>query len=130
MEQSKQGEIIKIAMENAKTLFDADLVMGTPVETNNGTVIIPVSKLSVGVATGGLDYLGKGNENNKNFGGGGGSGVNIVPLGFLVINNLGHVELLSLDKPPRDLLSYIFDFIASSPDFIEKFKGIFDIGNK
>lgn len=125
MEQSKQGEIIRIAIENARSLFDADLVCGKTIETKNGTVIIPISKLSVGVATGGLDYLSRNSKDEKNFGGGGGTGINIVPLGFLVINDLGHVELLSLENHSRDLASYIFDFISSSPDFIEKFKGMF-----
>lgn len=129
MEESKQTEIIKIALENAKRLFDADTIVGKPIEVKNGTLIIPISKVSVGVASGGLDYFGKATITEKNFGGGGGTGVNVIPLGFLVINDLGHVELLSLEQKSRDFTSYLFEFIASSPDFIEKFKGLFNSSN-
>ncbi|MBR2944462.1 MAG: sporulation protein YtfJ [Clostridia bacterium] len=129
MEESKQTEIIKIALENAKRLFDADTIVGKPIEVKNGTQIIPISKVSVGVASGGLDYFGKATHTEKNFGGGGGTGVNIIPLGFLVINDLGHVELLSLEQKSRDFTSYLFEFISSSPDFIEKFKGLFNSSN-
>ena len=124
-----QTEIIKIALENAKRLFDADTIVGKPIEVKNGTQIIPISKVSVGVASGGLDYFGKATPSEKNFGGGGGTGVNVIPLGFLVINDLGHVELLSLEQKSRDFTSYLFEFISSSPDFIEKFKGLFNSSN-
>ena len=43
------------------------------ISTPSGTVIIPVSKISMGIASGGLDYLGKNEEAVKsklqNFGG-------------------------------------------------------------
>lgn len=131
MEESKQSEIIKLALENAKSILSEDTVMGKPVLVSGGTTIIPVSKISVGVASGGLDYFGKSKENSsekaqkKNFGGGGGTGVNISPLGFLVISAQGSVELLTLDAPARDLTSHIFEFISSSPEFFEKIKNNF-----
>jgi uncharacterized spore protein YtfJ len=105
--------------------------MGKPVLVSGGTTIIPVSKISVGVASGGLDYFGKSKDNlnekaqKKNFGGGGGTGVNISPLGFLVISAQGSVDLLTLDAPARDLTSHIFEFISSSPEFFEKIKNNF-----
>lgn len=131
MEESKQSEIIKLALENAKSILNEGTVMGNPVSVSGGTTIIPVSKISVGVASGGLDYFGKSKENSndkaqkKNFGGGGGTGVNVSPLGFLVVNPLGSVELLTLDSPARDLTSHIFEFISSSPEFFDKIKNNF-----
>ena len=131
MEESKQSEIIKLALENAKSILSEGTVTGTPISANGGTTIIPISKISVGVASGGLDYFGKSQEGkdkdtkSKNFGGGGGTGVNVTPMGFLVISSLGNVELLSLDSPARDLTSHIFEFISNSPDFFEKLKSNF-----
>lgn len=125
MEESKQSEMIKTALERAKSLFDAGTVMGKEIITTNGTTIIPVAKISVGVASGGLDYFTKSSGDLKNFGGGGGTGVNIIPLGFLVINKLGNVSLLNIDQANRDFSSYLFDFIGNSPDFIDKIKGVF-----
>ena len=131
MEESKQSEIIKLALENAKSILSEGTVTGTPSSVSGGTTIIPISKISVGVASGGLDYFSKSqiskekDTKSKNFGGGGGTGVNVTPMGFLVISSLGNVELLSLDSPARDLTSHIFEFISNSPDFFEKIKGSF-----
>lgn len=136
MEESKQSEIIKSSLENAKSILNDDTVIGKPISVVGGTTIIPVSKVSVGVASGGLDYFGKSKDisneksQKKNFGGGGGTGVNISPLGFLVINQVGGVELLTLDSPSRDLTSHIFEFIAGSPEFFEKIKNNFTKSKK
>ena len=55
-------------------MLDATTIIGDPIETASGTCIIPISKISVGFATGGLDYVGKTDPNAKpqNFGAGGG----------------------------------------------------------
>ena len=136
MEESKQSEIIKLALENAKSILKEDTVLGTPITVSGGTTIIPISKISVGVASGGLDYFGKSQgganseEKKKNFGGGGGTGVNVTPLGFLVVSALGNVELLTLDSPAKDLTSHIFEFVSNSPEFFEKIKNSFFSGGK
>ena len=130
MEESKQSEMIKTALERAKSLFDAGTILGSEIKATNGTSIFPVAKISVGVASGGLDYFTKSSGDIKNFGGGGGTGVNIVPLGFLVVNKLGNTSLLTLDQGERDFSSYLFDFIGNSPDFIDKIKSIFTNKNK
>ena len=56
-----------------RNLVDANTIIGTPIETASGTTLIPVSKISVGLATGGLD--GSSTHPDKPvFGGGGGTG--------------------------------------------------------
>ena len=62
MEQSKQSELIQTALENVKSMVDANTVTGTPITTESGTVIIPISKVFVGIASGGVDYFGKKRE--------------------------------------------------------------------
>ena len=52
--------------------------------------IIPVTKVTYGLATGGSDFPSKSNQ--EIFGGGGGVGVTITPVAFLVIHN-GEVSL-------------------------------------
>ena len=136
MEESKQSEIIKLALENAKSILKEDTVLGAPITVSGGTTIIPISKISVGVASGGLDYFGKSQggsnseEKKKNFGGGGGTGVNVTPLGFLVVSALGNVELLTLESPAKDLTSHIFEFVSNSPEFFEKIKNNFFSGKQ
>ena len=126
MEQTKQSEIIKSTLENIKGMVDANTVIGTPIETHGSTLIIPVSKVFIGLATGGVDYFGKKSSEYKNFGGGGGTGVTVSPVGFLVVDKSGKVELLSLNPEPKDAISQLVDFAESSPELITKFKKIFD----
>jgi sporulation protein YtfJ len=122
---TKQSEIIKAALENVKSMVDANTVTGTPITTDSGTVIIPVSKVFIGLATGGVDYFGKKSVSAQNFGGGGGTGVTVSPVGFLVIDPKGKVDLLNLNYEPKDPISQVLSFIEGSPDLIEKIKGLF-----
>jgi len=123
--ETKQSELIKSALESVKSMVDANTVTGTPITTDSGTVIIPVSKVFVGLATGGIDYFGKKSVSDKNFGGGGGTGVTVSPVGFLVVEPNGKVDLLSLNYEPKDPISQVLSFIEGSPELIEKFKGLF-----
>ena len=114
MEQSKQSEIIKSALENVRSMVDANTVTGTPITTASGTVIIPVSKVFVGIATGGIDYFGKQSQTTQNFGGGGGTGVTVSPVGFLVVTPDGKVDMLNVNYEPKDPLSQIVGFDSGS----------------
>jgi sporulation protein YtfJ len=125
MEQSKQSELIRTALENVKSMIDANTVTGTPITTESGTVIIPISKVYVGIASGGIDYFGKKSVSEKNFGGGGGTGVTVSPIGFLVIDAKGKVNLLNIDAPSTDPVSKVVEFVENSPELIEKFKNLF-----
>ena len=124
MEQSKQSEIIRAALDNVRSMVDANTVTGTPITTDSGTVIIPISKVFVGIATGGIDYFGKQTTSTQNFGGGGGTGVTVSPVGFLVVTPDGKVDLLNINYEPKDPLSQIVGFIENSPELIQKFKDL------
>ncbi len=130
MSENKMTEIIRASIDSIKSTFDANTVTGDPITTANGTVIIPVSKLSVGFATGGVDYLGKNNPKptQSNFGGGGGTGVTVTPVAFIVVAPNGNVEMLSIANPqrePQDTVSQIIYAIERSPELIEKLKDVF-----
>ena len=123
------SEIIRASVEGLKSSFDANTIIGEAITTANGTVVIPVSKLSVGFASGGIDYMGKKASvtSSNNFGGGGGSGLSVVPVAFLIISPTGSVELLNINdtKEPADPVSQIINAIERSPELIEKFKEVF-----
>lgn len=125
MDQTKQSELIRAALENVKTMADANTVTGTPITTESGTVIIPISKIFVGIATGGIDYFGKKSTVDQNFGGGGGTGVTVSPVGFLVVDPKGKVDLLNVNYEPKDPVSQIIGLIENSPEIIEKIKSLF-----
>ena len=129
MSENKMSEIIRATVEGLKSSFDANTIIGEAITTANGTVVIPVSKLSVGFASGGIDYMGKkaAVTSSNNFGGGGGSGLSVVPVAFLIISPTGSVELLNINdtKEPADPVSQIINAIERSPELIEKFKEVF-----
>lgn len=91
---------MKTAMESIKEMVDVNTVVGDPVETPDGSVIIPVSRVSCGFAAGGGEYdsgnAERGGEGYLPFGGGSGAGVSVQPVGFLVVGN-NQVRLLPVD---------------------------------
>ena len=94
---NKIQEIIAASLENIRSMVDANTVIGTPINTPSGTVIIPVSKISMGVTSGGIDTTNKKEEGKGllGFGGGGGTGLSVTPVGFLVVTADGRGRILS-----------------------------------
>ena len=126
--ENKIPEIIKSSLENIRSIVDANTVVGEPIITQCGTTIIPISKISVGVATGGVDYNSKkeAQPRPQNFGGGGGTGLSVSPVGFLVIDSDGDVEFINVSsKGKPDPVDKIADFVERTPDIIAKIKDIF-----
>ena len=131
--ENKLSDIIKTTLENVKGIVESNTVIGEPVNTTNGIVIIPVSKVSLGFASGGLDYASKKEADKaKNFGGGGGTGVSVTPMAFLVIKPDGNVELLNMSMPDTvtNKIATVGNLIEKSPDIIEKIKKVFAKDNK
>ena len=126
--ENKIPEIIRSSLDSIRSMVDANTIIGDPVPATNGTVIIPVSKISVGIASGGIDYNGKDQAPTlrQNFGGGGGTGLSVVPMGFLVCNKDGDVDFINANaKFSPDPIDQITDFVEKTPDIIAKLKDIF-----
>ena len=127
---TKLQDLVRTSLESIRTLVDANTVVGDPIMTEQGVTIIPVSKISVGYASGGLDYAVK-NEpvtsaKPKNFGGGGGTGLSVAPIGFIVISKTGNVDFINVGmKVPTDPIGQITDIIDRSPEIITKIKAAF-----
>lgn len=95
--------LMKTAMENIKDMIDVNTIVGDPVETPDGSVIMPVSRVSCGFAAGGADYQINGDTHKGDeslpFGGGSGGGVSVRPVSFLVVGQ-NNVRLLPVDGNP------------------------------
>ena len=124
--ENKIQDIIKTSLENIRTMVDANTVIGDPINTNNGTTIIPISKVSMGFASGGLDYDGKVTvaTGTPHFGGGGGTGISVTPIAFLLIHPEGNVELLPLSAP-SDSLDKIAALMDKVPGVMERIAEVF-----
>ena len=129
--------LMKTAMESIQGMVDVNTIVGDPVETQDGSVIIPITKVTCGFAAGGSEFAppeGKqnqptqvgpeGNKENKQdrnfpFGGGSGAGITVQPVGFLVVGK-GQVRLLPIEG------NVILDrLIDTTPNLIDKIFGSF-----
>ena len=127
--ENKLQEVVQATLAQIRNMIDADTVIGSPVETASGTTIIPISKVAVGFATGGLDFNDKaGGAQGKpqNFGAGGGTGISVQPIGLLCIYKNGEVNLIDIGvKAPSDPIEQLSDLIDRSPEIIAKIKALF-----
>lgn len=124
--------LMSAAMENLKEMIDVNTIIGDPVETPDGSVILTVSKVGFGFAAGGSEFSaesggghsGSGQSGQSSspklpFGGGSGGGVSITPIAFLIVGSNG-VRILHLDENTH-LLDKILDL---APAVVEKIQGM------
>lgn len=92
--------LMTTTLAKLKEMVDVDVIVGKPIETPDGTTLIPVSRLSMGFGSGGSDFAGKNHKDNTpyHFGGGSGAGVKVDPVAFLIIKD-GSVRLLPIGIP-------------------------------
>ena len=120
-------------MSNIRNMIDVNTIIGEPIESKNGTIIIPISKVGFGFAAGGSEftsealdgYYKKDKEEEIQyklpFGGGSGAGVSISPIAFLIIQE-ENVKLLHVNNNSTidRLMDYIPDLIEKTNCFINK----------
>ena len=129
--------LMQTAMENIKEMVDVNTIVGDPVETPDGSIILPISKVGFGFAAGGSDFRIDKDIDQQNgagrtqgelatvslpFGGGSGGGVSITPIAFLVVGMNG-VKVVPLDNNTH-LYERIIDL---APQVVEKIQSM--LGN-
>lgn len=124
--------LMHITMDSIKDMIDVNTIIGEPIQMNNNTAIIPISKVSFGFASGGSEFKGETiDEYNKKdkdeqiqyrlpFGGGAGAGVTINPVAFLILQS-GQVRIMSVEH--ENCIDKILDYI---PDLLEKMNKMFE----
>jgi sporulation protein YtfJ len=116
--------LMKTAMENLKEMVDVNTIVGDPVETPDGSVILPVSKVGFGFAAGGSEFVmeqGQKDGEEHPFGGGSGGGVSITPIAFLIVSSAG-VKMVHLDSNTH-LYEKLLDFAPQVVDKIQQMLG-------
>jgi sporulation protein YtfJ len=131
--------LMATAMENLKEMIDVNTIIGDPVETPDGSVILTVSKVGFGFAAGGSEFFVEGGqkqsgqngqsqsqnqESNLPFGGGSGGGVSITPIAFLIVSPTG-IKMLHLNEGTH-LVEKILD---TAPQAMEKIQQMFKNNN-
>ena len=92
--------LMGVTMDKIRELVNSDTIIGEPVSLPDGTTILPVSRVTFGVATGGSDFAAK--QSKELFGGGSGAGVTVAPVAFLVVKD-GNVRTIQLADPNNSL---------------------------
>ena len=114
--------LMTTAMESLKEMIDVNTIIGDPVETPDGSVILTVSKVGFGFAAGGSEFKLEGGQkegqSNLPFGGGSGGGVSITPIAFLIVNSQG-VKMLHLDESTH-LYEKILELAPQAVDKIQQ----------
>lgn len=130
------NDALKTALNNLSDIAGTDTIIGDPMTTPNGTTIIPVSKVAVGFATGGSDFVGKHSKDTNvanSFSGAGGGGITVSPVAFLVISPEGDAKILNVNNPMdsnADLGTSIVSLLNKTPTIVEKVKTIFKKNKK
>lgn len=116
--------LMQTTMTSLKEMVDVNTIVGDAVHTGDGSVIIPVSKISFGFASGGSEFS-KPREKRETiveeklpFGGGSGAGVSVSPVGFIVVGN-DQIKLLTVDEG-NSALTNLFGFVEKMADNLQQ----------
>lgn len=110
--------LMDVTLDKIKKMVDANTIIGNPINMADGTLILPISKVTFGFASGGSDFPSK--TNRDLFGGGGGAGVSISPIAFLVVKE-GNVRMIQL----ADTSNGVDRAIGMMPDMVDKIADLF-----
>ncbi|MBQ1463754.1 MAG: sporulation protein YtfJ [Ruminococcus sp.] len=114
-------DLLGVSIDKIKQMADVNSVIGEPIKLEDGTTIIPISRVSYGFASGGSDLPSK--YDKDLFGGGAGAGVSIKPEGFLVISPDGTAKMVNMESgndPISNVINNVPNLINKVQDFMGK----------
>ena len=123
MEMRPISELMETTMQKVRDMIDANTIVGEPISTPDGITLIPVSKLTFGIAGGG-----GGADNAKkqptvdSIGGGIGAGVSVTPVAFIVAKGES-IKLLYVAPPSDSTISKLIDTVPDMFDKVTDFIG-------
>ena len=114
------GDLMNTTMEKLREIAKVDTIIGQPIQAGEVT-IIPISRLSVGFASGGSDFTAKHQkpEGDNAFGGGSGAGMNLSPVAFLIVKG-DSVRLMPVAPPAATTVDRVVEMV---PEVIDKVTG-------
>ncbi len=122
MKEEKAANILSTTIEKVRDLVNVSTIIGDPINLPDGTIIIPVSKVTYGFASGGSDFPSK--NNVELFGGGGGAGVTINPVAFLIVKD-GDVsvrQISGINNPAERVINLVPEMFDKVTGFVGKVK--------
>ena len=110
-------EILNASMSKVRDMVDANTVVGAPIQATDGVTLIPISKITFGLASGGADTAIKEGATSGTFGGGAGCGVKIIPVAMVVIQG-ERVRVMPIDEPASSAAERIIEQLPMLVDKI------------
>lgn len=110
--------LMDVTLDKIKKMVDSNTIIGNPINMADGTLILPISKVTFGFASGGSDFPSKTSQDL--FGGGSGAGVSISPIAFLVVKE-GSVRMIQL----ADTSNSVDRAIGMMPEMVDKITDLF-----
>ena len=107
-------------MENVRSILKVDTVVGDPIYTPDGIMLVPISKISVGFGGGGVEFSQAKPSANRPYGGGNATGVKIESMGFLIIKD-GTIRMVNITPPASTTVDRIIDLVPQVMDRIDAF---------
>ena len=104
--------LMGVTLDKIREMVGSNTIIGDPI-TVEGAMILPVSKVTFGFASGGSDFGAK--TTKELFGGGSGAGVSVTPVAFLVIRD-GNVRTIQL----ADSNSTVDRALNMLPELVDK----------
>lgn len=108
------SEVLNASLARIKDMADANMVVGQAI-TVGDTTIIPVSKITVGLASGGADFATKASGADPNFGGGIGCGVSLTPVAFIILQG-ERIRVVPVDEPAKTATDRLIEQLPSLID--------------
>ena len=121
MEENKINALMDMTVSKIRQLVDADTIIGKPISTPDGITVIPVSRMSFGIGTGGTT-----GSKGISITGGNGAGVKVEPVGFFVIKD-GTCRMISVSSNPLSTMDRVVEMM---PDVLDRIDNIVNKKNK
>jgi sporulation protein YtfJ len=120
MDKHPINDFSESTMQKIREMIDVNTIIGNPITTPDGIMVVPVSKVSFGFVSGGADW--SKDASKQTFGCSTGSGVTINPIAFLVIKD-GSVRVLNINTPAETTLDRVIDMVPEVMDKVSEWTG-------
>lgn len=111
-------EIINNTFKKMGDIVNSNIIIGNTISLNDNIYVVPVSKISVGIVSGGIEFSNSKKKNNMNIGSG--TGFNIIPVGFICVanSNLNYIPVNegSDSKKLVDIIFKLYEYLYEKID--------------
>ena len=115
MEENPIGRLMNTTMENVRNVLKTDTVVGDPITTPDGMMLVPIYRISMG-----FELNSKRSADTRPYGGGNATGVKIEPIGFLIIKD-GSIRMVNVTPPANNTVDRIIEMVPQVIDKVDAF---------